>query len=178
VPGSTVIDAGAHIGSLTVPIARFVGPSGQVYAFEPQRKVHRELVHNVRLNNLTNVKTLRLALGADFGVVEMNPVKKADGQKKADGTIRIGEGGDKVELRPLDSFDLENVSVMKIDVEGYQAEVLKGATKTIRRWKPVLIIEIQKEAREETFKLLEEFSYTWTQRGANYVAVPSGEPPR
>ena len=167
VPGSTVVDVGAHIGSLTVPMARFAGPSGQVYSFEPQRKIHRELVHNLRLNELSNVKPLRIAVGADFGVVEMNPVKKQDGQ------VRVGAGGIGSSLRPLDSFELENVSVIKIDVEGFQAEVLKGAVKTIARWKPVLIVEIFKTARQETFRLLEQFGYRWKRAGVNYVAVPN-----
>jgi hypothetical protein len=62
IPGSTVLDVGAHIGALSIPLARRVGPEGHVYAFEPQRKIFRELVYNIRLNELTNVTPLRFAV--------------------------------------------------------------------------------------------------------------------
>ena len=80
VPGTVVLDVGAHIGSITVPMARTVGPKGRVYAFEPQRKVYRELVHNIRLNQLSNAVPLRFALSAAPGVIEMDPTHRRDGQ--------------------------------------------------------------------------------------------------
>ena len=136
-PGTTVIDAGAHIGVHTVPLARLVGSRGRVYAFEPQRKIYRELVYNLRLNKIENVVPLRYALGHTSGATEMN---RADSSNE--GATGVGQGGDRVEMRPLDSFGFRNVSLIKIDVEHFEDWVLEGAQLTILRSKPVILIEI------------------------------------
>ena len=95
VPGTTVLDVGAHIGSLTVPLARLVGPEGRGYAFEPQKHVYRELVQNLRLNEFTNAIPLRFAVSSEPRIIEMTPVVIDDGW------VRIGEGGDKAEARTM-----------------------------------------------------------------------------
>jgi FkbM family methyltransferase len=110
VPGTTVLDVGAHIGSLTVPLARLVGPKGRVYSFEPQKKIFRELVYNVKLNGLLNVTPLRFAVSSAPGIIEMAPAYKYDGR------VAIGRGGDPAEARTIDSFGFSNVSLIKIDV--------------------------------------------------------------
>ena len=169
-PGSTVLDVGAHIGSITIPMANLVGPEGHVYAFEPQRKIHRELVYNLRLNNLTNVTALRFAIGSVPGVVEMDPVDIYDGE------VRVGSGGDEVEVRTIDSFGFTDVSVMKVDVEGYQLEVLKGARETIEASRPVLIAELGSQLRTESFELLKSLGYEWEELGdQNYLCRPISE---
>ena len=137
-PGTTVIDAGAHIGTHTVTMARAAGRKGRVYSFEPQKKLYRELVHNLRINGLGNVVPLRFAVGDRPGMVEMS--KSAKGNE---GGTAIGAGGDKVELRTIDSFGFRNVSFMKIDVEGFEDHVLDGAAQTIRTQHPALLVEIQ-----------------------------------
>ena len=135
--GTTVVDAGAHIGTHTMGMAAAVGPNGRVYAFEPQRKIYRELVNNLRLNGITNVIALRFALGANEDVIEMSPAAQGN-----EGGTGVGHGGDKAELRTLDSFGLKNISVIKIDVEGFEDFVLDGAKATIAANRPVLIVEI------------------------------------
>jgi FkbM family methyltransferase len=137
-PGSTVIDAGAHIGTHTIPMAKVVGASGRVYAFEPQKKIFRELYHNLKLNNLENAVPLRYALGDKPSIIEMDPTGKGN-----EGGTRVGSGGDKAELRTIDSFSFRNVSVIKIDVEGFEDAVIDGAKKTILTQKPFIIVEIQ-----------------------------------
>jgi FkbM family methyltransferase len=136
-PGTTVIDAGAHIGVHTVTLARLAGTRGRVYAFEPQRKIYRELVFNLRLNGIENAVPLRYALGHTSGVTEMDRTDPNN-----EGATSVGTGGDRVELRTLDSFGFRNVSLIKIDVEHFEDNVLEGAQLTIARYKPVLMIEI------------------------------------
>ena len=180
-PGSVVVEIGAHIGSHTVPVARLVGPWGRVYAFEPQRKIYRELVHNVALNGITNVVPLRYAVGdGDARVIELNPTRLGN-----EGGTSVGSGGDQAELRSLDSFGFERVSVLKIDVEGYEDEVLKGAVNTIRRSRPIILIEIMggnaydtappkiRDRIEGTWSRLETLGYDVTPVYAHdYVATP------
>jgi FkbM family methyltransferase len=135
--GTTVIDAGAHIGVHTMALARLVGPRGRVYAFEPQRKVFRELVFNLRLNAIDNVVPLRYALGHTAGIAEMDPAVSGN-----EGGTPLGKGGDRVEVRPLDSFGFRNVSLIKVDVEHFEDFLLEGAQLTIARNRPAILIEI------------------------------------
>ena len=181
-PGTVVIEVGAHIGTHTVPISRLVGPWGRVYAFEPQRKIYRELYHNLALNGVTNAVPLRFAIGAgEARVIEMNPPPPGN-----EGGTGVGAGGDRAELRSLDSFGFERVSVLKIDVEGYENEVLIGASDTIRRNRPVILIEIIGDAPYETaspevidrihsvWRLIEAFDYTVAILArADYIALPN-----
>ena len=147
VPGSVVLDVGAYIGTHALLMGRLVGPQGRVYAFEPQRKAYRELRRNIELNGLSNVMALRYAVGADTGIVEMNPPREIAvvdvkeglvGKAMGEGGVAVGAGGDRTELRPLDSFGFQNVSVLKIDVEGFEGEVLAGAERLIRENRPVI----------------------------------------
>jgi FkbM family methyltransferase len=181
VPGTVVIDVGAHIGTHTVPIARLVGPWGRVYAFEPQRKIFRELHHNLALNGATNAVALRYAVGSgDTRIIEMNPATPGN-----EGGTGVGAGGDRAELRTLDSFGFERVSLIKIDVEHFENAVIDGAIDTIRRNRPTILIEIMggedfelatRDVQEQirvTLGKLEELGYTVKLLFKHdYIAVP------
>ena len=183
-PGTVVVEVGAHIGTHTVPIARLVGPWGVVYAFEPQRKIYRELHHNLALNGVTNVFPLRYAIGSgDARIIEMNPATPGN-----EGGTGVGSGGDRAELRAIDSFGFERVSVLKIDVEHYENDVLDGAVDTIGRNRPVVLIEIMggedyetaspdvREQIQVTWRKLDDLGYTVAPVFKHdYVALPSIE---
>ena len=166
-PGSTVIDAGAFIGTHTHAMAKLTGRNGRVYAFEPQKIVFRELVFNLIENNVHNVIPLRFALGADIRIVEME--KPINGRE---GLVKVGQGGDQVELRTLDSFNLRNVSFIKIDVEGYEANVLEGSRETIANNRnPPILIEIWDT--DKVFNMLEDFGYSVTPLPVrDFLALP------
>jgi FkbM family methyltransferase len=170
--GDTVLDIGAHIGSLTVPMARLVGEKGKVYAFEPQRKIFRELIHNLKLNELTNAVPLRFALSSETGVVWMRGAI-------SDGQAFVGKRGDVVEARTIDSFGFSDVSLIKVDVEGHEAEVLQGAEKTIGALHPVIIVEIWKRNREVIIPILTGYGYSVrliTSSRDDYVATYEPKP--
>ena len=181
VPGSVVIEVGAHIGTHTVRMGQLAGPWGRVYAFEPQRKIYRELHHNLALNGVTNVVALRMAIGAgETRIIEMNPATPGN-----EGGTGVGAGGDAAELRSLDSFGFERLSLLKIDVETYENEVLDGALDTIRRNRPVMLIEIMGGHDPETAspdvleriavtrEKIEALGYSVTQVFKHdYIAVP------
>jgi FkbM family methyltransferase len=180
-PGTAVLDIGAHIGTHTVTMARRVGSQGHVFAFEPQKKLFRELQMNMRANQIGNVTPLRFALGeGDPHVVEMEPDTGGN-----EGGLAVGRGGDHVELRTVDSFRFTNVSLIKIDVEGYEDHVLRGATRTITSQRPVLIIEIlggtdyaeatleQRAAIDRTQARIRRLGYTVTRVSMHdYLGVP------
>lgn len=181
VPGSVVIEVGAHIGTHTVRMGQLAGSWGRVYAFEPQRKIYRELHHNLALNGVTNVVALRMAIGSgETRIIEMNPASPGN-----EGGTGVGAGGDAAELRSLDSFGFERLSLLKIDVETYENEVLDGALDTIRRNRPVMLIEIMGGHDPETASpdvleriavtrdKIEALGYSVTQVFKHdYIAVP------
>ena len=189
-PGAVAVDVGAYIGTHALLMGRLVGPTGRVYAFEPQRKNYRELHHNVALNDLDQVVPLRYALGAETRVVEMNPTTPA-----MESGLGIGSGGEQVELRALDSFGFEQVALLKIDVEGFEKEVLAGAVELLRTSRPVILIEIlggafypgvpetaccgkpataeQIEEVHAMWRLIENHGYTVEPlESHNYIALP------
>ena len=170
-PGSVVVEVGAHIGTHTVPIARLVGPWGRVYAFEPQRKIYRELYHNLALNGVTNVVPLRYAIGSgETRIIEMNPTTPGN-----EGGTGVGAGGDRAELRSLDVFGFKRVSLLKIDVERYENEALDGAMDTIRRNRPAILIEIMGGEDYETASpdVRDRIHATWAKLEAlDYTVTP------
>lgn len=136
--GDIVVDVGANIGTHTIALAKRVGPSGQVIAFEPQRLTLQTLCTNITLNNLDNVKAERVALGAKCGEVSIPVIKQ--GNLGNIGHQLWGEG----ELTPLltlDSYSLPGIDLLKIDVEGMEKTVLEGALKTIKQYQPAIFVE-------------------------------------
>src|SRR5262249_44856357 len=142
--GSVVLDVGANVGIVTLPLARAVGPQGQVHAFEPHPEVRQRLKRNVALNNLSNVTICGDAVGAVPGPAPLygNGTGNGGAASLAPGPT-LGETFT-VEVRTLDSYtaDLPRVDLIKIDVEGADFAVLEGARETMRRWKPAIYIEV------------------------------------
>ena len=190
-PGKTVVDVGAYIGSHTIKFAQLAKP-GKVYAFEPQEDIHQILSHNIELNGLGDyVTAYKMALGDQSCTTKMmeDPKKPADLEKYTNRGANFVVGclddtGDPLafEMRTLDSFKLDNVSFIKIDVEGAELLVLKGAEETIKRNKPVMLIEMNPSIRdfshhkdtsqEEVIQWLDERGYGSLRRGYEYLVVP------
>ena len=145
--GPIVIEVGAHIGSLTVPLARHVGSRGMVVAFEPQRYVFQLLAANVALNSLPNV-VLRNAAVADTPGMTRVPVLDPNLPQNSGGTRlqNVTEGENVIRYR-LDEFfhELPRFDLLKADVEGMELQVLKGAEGLIRQHQPTLYVEVHDE---------------------------------
>lgn len=153
--GSTAIDIGGHIGIHTLSLSKLVGNEGIVHVFEPQAKLFLELILNMHLNNCKNIVFHRTALGTQRSLTEMAPRNINN-----EGNTMIGFGGDPVPMQPLDDFEFKNLSLVKIDVEEYEMEVLNGAIKTILKHKPVLIVEIWNDSNQiEKIKKIESLGY-------------------
>jgi FkbM family methyltransferase len=139
-PGTSV-DIGASEGVYSHVLA---GLSRRVHAFEPNPDLYRRLlaavpdnvtVHNAALSDRSGVATLRLPLDSGLATIETaNLLDPAE-----TGPISTME----VETRTLDSFGLADVRLIKIDVEGHEAAVIRGASQTIAAHRPVLLVEIE-----------------------------------
>lgn len=149
-----VLDVGANIGNISQAL---ISAGHQVVAFEPQPEVFELLKLNCPSATLYNV-----ALGSLSNYLEM---PKLDYSKRNNyGGISIGSGaGLIVEVKTLDSFNFENISLIKIDVEGFEEEVLLGGIKTIAKCKPIIYLEADRV--EKVFSLskrLESMGYSHT----------------
>ena len=137
-PGDLVIDVGAHIGTYAVPIARVVGASGRVVAIEPMREHFAVLNRNLERNGLMEtVKTVN-ALVSDLdrdGTMTTVPGNTGSAH------FIPSEGTTMPSIR-LDEVAPENTSLVKIDVEGMELEVLQSGLEMIKRDRPILIFEV------------------------------------
>jgi FkbM family methyltransferase len=160
-PGQVVVEVGANIGAHTVHLAKLVGAGGAVLAFEPQRVIFQILCANIALNALFNVHTYHAGLGREKGTLKVPPmdydaVGNFGGLALTDAAV-----GEDVSILALDGFNLPSLQVLKIDVEGMEADVLLGARNTIARHRPVLYVENDRQEKSAALiRLIEELGYT------------------
>ncbi|MEO8155526.1 MAG: FkbM family methyltransferase [Rhizobacter sp.] len=138
-----VIDIGSNLGSFTIPLARQF-KSHNFECFEVQRPIYYQLCGNIVLNGLANVVAHQIGLSSGAGEIEVALPKYEDdinlGSFSLNSEFREGvRGGNfegekvKIKLINLDSLCLEDVQLIKIDVEGMELEVLRGACGTLTR---------------------------------------------
>ena len=161
-PGSCVIDIGANVGFFTRGFARATGKDGVVLAFEPQTVPRSILTTASFFKRNQNIHILPFALGELAGLMTLHiPFKP-----KGDVGINLAHGGNPEEMEQhfklkqetvpvarlddvLARYDFGPISMIKIDVEGAELNVLRGAEQTLRTHKPVIVCEI--DGREHRF---------------------------
>lgn len=145
-PGGTFIDAGANIGLMTVHAARQVGIDGRVIAFEPAPDSYATLCSNLQLNELDHVKVLQLALGRQQGRAKLRQPSHTNRGARTLQEVDTPTTGVNVAVAVLDevlrTHDVKHVDLIKIDVEGWELEVLAGAHQMLSAAdRPALIVE-------------------------------------
>jgi len=172
--GMTVMDIGANVGFYSLLISRAVGPSGKVYAFEPIPEIFARLKEHIALNNATNVIPVPIALSDEKGKAKMSV--------KGGGSSFFRHLSDEfveVQVERLDDFvereGIERVDAIKIDVEGAELKVIRGADKTIRRDKPILMVEIQAATLQAAGTTPEELFETIVGYGYNAFVIRHGK---
>jgi FkbM family methyltransferase len=156
--GDTIVEVGANIGALTVPLARKAGKAGRVIAFEPQGRIFEVLQENLGLNELVNVRAEPCAVGSHRRV---SGYTLPDYSKPGNfGAVEMGRGDRIVPVTTIDALELKQLRMLKIDVEGMEAEVLRGARETIKRCWPLLYVENDRlEKSAELISLVFELGY-------------------
>lgn len=159
-PGDTVLDIGANLGALTLPLAKHVGPTGKVLAFEPQPRAYRRLVATLELNNCANAWAINHAVGATPGVAQI-PVPDEFTHGNHGGLALGGDGPSApVQVDTIDALGLDALTLLKADVEGMELDVLQGAEATIDRLHPMLYVESDRmEKREALIRWLQGKGY-------------------
>lgn len=157
-PG-TVLDVGAHDGALALPLAALQG--AKVMAFEPLPSAFDRLEANVRAAHgglvPPNLRLLRAALGDREGHADLSvPVVDGVVQEQwgslakdyaAHAGGRVAVETVRVPVLPVDALKLPDLTAAKVDAEGGEYEVLRGAVETLRRCRPVLTVEIEERHR-------------------------------
>lgn len=134
----TALDIGAHVGAVAVYLSR---KFERVVAFEAIPQTFEYLLRNT--DTIDNVERLNVAIGPAAGETYFSHYAKhgqlshVAGEADLDRTFRIGP----VPVRTIDSFDYAELSFIKIDVEGYELQVLEGALATIERCRPLILVE-------------------------------------
>lgn len=143
-PGMTVLDVGANIGFHTLYFAELVGKSGKVIAFEPIEVNYKALQQNLALNEFPQVVAVNSALGSTNSILNIH----IDDNALNPGAFNLFEDGEKntsINCVKGDDYLAENqiaqIDFIKVDVEGFELEVFKGLSETLRRCKPILVFE-------------------------------------
>jgi FkbM family methyltransferase len=143
-PGAVMCDIGANIGAYAVLLGPAVGPTGRVIAFEAHPVCYGYLQQNVRLNQLTNVTIENKGLGDQVGELRIEYDQKNPGQTHID--LQGARDSVRIPVSTLDAelarLNVATVDYIKIDVEGFELFVLKGASKTISA-SPDLVVQTE-----------------------------------
>jgi len=172
-PGDVVFDIGANIGLYSVIAGRAVGPTGRVFAFEPNPAAFTHLRHNVRINRLGNVTCVSQAASDTSERRDLSVVLEGWDAYSSFGTI-TGRPAQSVavNVETIDTFVAayglgdKPVAFVKIDVEGWEPHVLAGATELLSRtFAPVVQIELNAEALASAGATLDGLYKTLTDLG-------------
>jgi len=178
-----IVDAGANIGFFSIPVAlQTKSKNIRVLAFEPQPQLYNALCGSVALNEMTdNVFVYNMGLGrhesvaaidsvdyskdADYGMVSLHEAPETEHPYMRRGTAKIVS---------LDSMKLPALDFLKVDVEGYEIDVLAGARESIRAYRPWIWIEyniIGKDTIKEELSYLLDYDFVLVD-WQNMVCVP------
>lgn len=151
--GSVCVDVGANIGLHTILLSRLVGPSGKVFAFEPERQNFELLLRNLESNHADNVIALQAAVGDRPGTCRMalNPINHGDHRVCGSSANDRGPEVPVVTIdRALRGYPDGAVKFIKVDAQGYEHRILNGMGWTLRR-NPgaILAIEVFPEGLRE-----------------------------
>ena len=161
---SIIVDGGANMGFFTIPVAQAVKNQGsKVISFEPQRQIYYALCGSCALNELDNVFVKNLGLGDSATTAQLSDVDYSD--RTDFGMVTISENvvvkehrflsNKTVDVITLDSMELPSLEFLKLDVEGYECQALRGGLNTISKYRPIIWIEYNMAGEDNIKKELQ-----------------------
>ena len=162
-PGAVIFDVGANFGYYGLMLAEGLGRDCDVHAFEPTEETFARLTRHVAMNRMECVHAHRLALSDAPGTASMQ------GRDGNSGAAFVDPGGGEVRVTTLDAFVAEQgirrLDFVKIDVEGFEERVLRGADRALRELRPTLLLEIQPMTLERASSSVPQLVELLTARG-------------
>src|SRR5262249_16332755 len=145
-PGSVALDVGHMIGYFSLLMAKQTGPGGEVHAFDPDPRAHRRLVENVSRNSMPWITANLLALGAHAGTTRFGIHERIGWSASKE--VKTVRDWTSVPMQTLDGYVAEHeldptrISMIKVDAEGGELDVLKGARNTLVTGAPHVVVEV------------------------------------
>jgi len=173
-PGDVIIDVGAFMGSYSLLAGKLTGEKGKVYAFEPNPDYFKKLKKNILLNRFPNIQAFDLALSNKKGVVEFYPASSGSSLVKNVAEALIGKKIKPIKVKAVTLNDfvgkekIKRIDFIKIDAEGWDLQVLKGASNILKRKDaPDIMVEVIDEQLKiagsssyDLIKYMKSFTYT------------------
>jgi len=176
-----VLDIGTNIGSTLLGFANIVGKQGKVYGFEPDLFNFKQAQKNILLNNFKNVTVENIGLGNEKGSFKLYIDTESN---RGGNRIKINEDENQkyttISVERLDDWifnkNITQLNLIKIDVEGFETNVIKGGLETIKQFKPKMFIELDDENlrnvgsnAKELIKILEALNYKINNAETNNI---------
>lgn len=169
--GAVVFDIGANVGAWSLILSEVVGTSGKVFAYEPTQSTYDTLSKNVALNSRKNIFASRYALSNDNEQIRL--YHDVDSSRNSLGRTRSDDAGsdyEEVSARTLDNIAsellIDKLDFIKIDVEGAEPLAFEGASRTLSRFKPTILFEVNPEALaklgfqyDSSWRILSDLNY-------------------
>jgi FkbM family methyltransferase len=175
-PGNTVLDIGAYLGTHTVAFSQLVGDTGKVISFEPQTDIFTLLEKTITENEITNVKLYNNAV---YNINKKIEFSNTNNGKASISHIRPrlpNPVKKEIQAITIDSLKLDRCDMIKLDVEKCEWLVLEGAKDTITKYNPIIFIEVFKTPSNllklRTFTKQHNYSYA-SLGGADFVLIPN-----
>ncbi len=158
-PSAVVFDIGANFGYYSISLASGLNAEGRVYAFEPSHGTFSRLQENISLNNLqSKITAVQSGLSDSPGIAFLHQ----DPSNSGAATISHDAKGERVAIDTLDNFcdvrQVRKVDVIKIDVEGYELQVINGGKKVLSSHRPVIMIEFNSAALARAGQTVEKLA--------------------
>lgn len=181
--GDIVVEAGANNGSETILLSYLVGSNGQVFAFEPIPKICEILRKNIELNNFQDrVEIEEIALGKNIDARTGFYLMPDDAPNQGmSSKYKFAEAGNKIIVNEttLDSFaekkGINKIDFIKMDIQGSELDLILGAEKTIKKFKPVILLEIDRNSIKNTNYSVKEIWNILTDLGYIIKSVTQDE---
>jgi FkbM family methyltransferase len=188
--GVVALDCGANVGVHTIEWAKHMHSWGNIIAIEPQERIYYALAGNVAINNCLNATAVWGAVGraneeiripvpnylapSSYGSLELQ--QSANNEYIGQPIDYSDEGTVTVQQRAIDSFGLQRLDFIKIDVEGMELDVLAGAFNVIQTYQPIMMIEVIKSDKSKIETVLMSQGYEVFPVGINILAVHGSDP--
>lgn len=181
--GDVIFDVGANNGHTSLVFSQQIGNDGKIYSFEPDNINYKRAEKNIQLNNVKNIQLLKYGIGSKSEKLKLFNIDESNL-----GMNRIMKDDSKYSYQEIDVISLDNfissnninkLNIIKIDVEGFEKEVLLGAENTIRQFKPIIYIEVNNNflkehqtSASEIYNFFKSISYTLYFAETNKVIKP------